>query len=166
MIKVNLVSLFLLVILFSCTKENSDSSANAIIYFSGITKRDIQGTLMTSPDTTDWRFDDKWTSKEENLFSLKNQVSNQECTASIIVYPNPFQELLIIQLSQIPSSSRLEIRLVNKDFKIIVASDSIVGSVMLKPPDISEYDTLRLYYKLIDSSNYEYRGHGDILIQK
>ena len=163
--KIILVSLILVTGFIGCTKENKDSALDKI-YFSGITKTDLMGNLLSNPDTTDWRFDDKWVTKEEDLFSVKYKSSNQKSTASIYLYPNPFQDIFRISFYNNPKLSRLSIRLINKDFKVILKNDSIHGSVSIVPSYINGYDTLRLYYKLIDTLNFEFKGHGDILIKK
>jgi hypothetical protein len=148
--------------LISCSKDND--TADSKIYFNGITIMDEMANMLSDPDTTDWTFDDEWTTKEEELFTNQYQSSNQEYSTKIIVYPNPFQDIFNIHLNNLPNSSRMEIRLVSKDFKILVKNDSIYSSIVIRPSDIAGYDTLRLYYKLIDLSNSELRGHGDILI--
>jgi hypothetical protein len=159
-----LLSVILIASLIACQKENKDSDK---IYFTGITKRDAMGNLISNLDTSDWRLDNKWVKKEDDLFSIKySSSSNQTFTTSVGVYPNPFQDIFCISLYPIPKKSRLAVRLVNKDFKILFKNDSIYGSISVQPPDINGYDTLRLYYKLIDSLNFEYKGHGDILIEK
>jgi hypothetical protein len=161
-----LVSAVFLASLIACSKDNKNETTDSKIYFNGISKTDAMGNLLSNPDTTDWRFDDKWTTKEEDLFIIKNNISSQKSLTKIFLYPNPFQDIFRINLSNKPNSSRLAIRLVSKDFKVILKNDSLYGSVIIKPTDIIGYDTLRLYYKLIDSLNYEFRGHGDILIKK
>jgi len=160
--------------LIACNKEKVNEPKDTKTYFSGITKTSAMGELLSNPDTTDWRFDDNWTTKEEDLFIIKNSPLNQKCSTQIFIYPNPFQDIFRINLNNLPTSSRLAIRLVDKDFKVILENDSLHGSVTLRPKiiigldtlSISGRDTLRLYYKLIDSLNRELKGHGDILIQK
>jgi hypothetical protein len=165
----NLVKILLLVavvISLGCKKEPANIKSDSKIYFAGITKTDIDGSLLSLPDTTDWRFDDHWNSKENNLFSSKYLTSNQKCTTSICLFPNPFNDIFMIDLNKMPAKSRIAFRLVNKEFKVIMSNDSVKSSISIMPSDISTYDTLRLYYKLIDSLNFEYKGHGDILIKK
>ncbi len=151
---------------FSCEKDKEQKNSDSTIYFTGISKKDFEGNSLSEPDETDWRFDDEWTTKEEDLFTETYSCSNQECLTNIVVYPNPFQNRFILNLSDLPNSSRLAIRLVNKNFDVLFEHDSIEGIVSIMPPNISGYDTLRLYYKLIDSENYEFKGHGDILVQE
>lgn len=166
MIKNILISVAFIVSLIACSKDKEDAKKDSKIIFKGITMLDEMGNPLSNPDTTDWRFDDKWTTEEEDLFAVKNAGSNQKCLTQIIFYPNPFQDLSIIHLNNFPNSSRMSIRLVNKDFKILLKKDSIYGSIYFSPRDVSSYDTLRLYYKLTDALNFEHRGHGDILIKK
>ena len=166
MIKNILISAVFIVSLIACSKDKEDAKKDSKIIFKGITMMDEMGNSLSNPDTTDWRFDDKWTTEEEDLFAVKNANSNQKCLTTIILYPNPFQDVFRINLNNFPNSSRMSVRLVNKDFKVLLKNDSIYGSIYFWPSDVSSYDTLRLYYKLTDPLNFEHRGHGDILIKK
>lgn len=171
-----LISIIYVVVLLACKEENENASIDTKIHFKGITKIDEEGYLTAPPDTTDWRFDDRWTAKEEALFPTHNQPLNLDCSAQIILYPNPFQDLFRINLQKMPQSSRLSIRLVDKDFNVLMKKDSIVRSITLIPYVIvgkdtlglatAGYDTLRIYYKLIDALNNEFKGHGDVLIKR
>jgi hypothetical protein len=157
---------FTVISLIACKKE-SNNSVTGKIYFTGITERDVTGIPLAVPDTTDWRFDDIWTTKEENLFSIMYNNSNQRINADIELYPNPTTGIFRIHLGNKSNSSRLAIRLVDKDFKVLIKNDSLYSqSISINATDFNGNDTLRLYYKLIDSLNYEYKGHGDILIKK
>ncbi|HEY3369254.1 MAG TPA: hypothetical protein VGK10_00320 [Prolixibacteraceae bacterium] len=172
--KGTLVNVIFIVSLLACNKSKENLPADSKIYFKGITKMDDMGYSLSSPDTTDWRFDDKWTAKEEALFTTTTfNTPTIKYSTRIILYPNPFQSIFRINLNNMPDSSYLAIRLVDKDFNIILKKDSIVLSINLCPQVISGndtmlisgYDTLRLYYKMIDHLNYEFKGHGDILIK-
>ena len=155
--------IILLASMSACKKENNEINTDKI-YFSGITRADEEGNLMSAPDTSDWRFDEKWTTLEENLFDTKYSGSDKKCAARISIYPNPVHKIFCLNLENM-DEGRLEIRLVDKDFNIIFRYDSIYGTINISPSEINSYDTLRLYFKLIDSQNFEFKGHGDLLIQ-
>ena len=120
-----LISIILTAGLTACVKENKDAVSDKI-YFKGITKRNDMGELISN-DTSDCRFDDKWSTKEDNLFSVKYKSSDQKCTTVIGLYPNPIQDIFRLYLTN-PAQSRLSVRLVNKDFKVIFKNDSIFNS--------------------------------------
>lgn len=154
----NTILVFTLLIGISSCVKNPLS-----ISFDGITRTDNYGVVLSN-DPTDWTFDDTWRQKEADLFTSSYK---KGCAPAgnnkIIAYPNPCSG--VFQLSvQMPAAGRLELRLVDKNFRVLASSDSISNQTIGLQVGNGVKGTVRLYYKLIDG-DCEYRGHGDILVQ-
>lgn len=176
----NLISIFIFLItfLFSCKKEKESTSSNnpvAKIDVSNITLTDYAGNIMFYVDTTDWRFDNNWTSEEFALFTKPDSGQLADTKKSSITvhpaYPNPFKNIL--QLS-IFHSKAVFFQLVITDslltikdkfsFKNMNTSNSIF-SIKLSDTGYVNSTNYRLYYSFSSETdrNY-YKGHGDIKI--
>ena len=140
---------------------NPDES---IIYFNGITKTDINGAIISN-DTTDWRMDDTWSMKESDLYSSVSQpMCSSQDSNKIIAYPNPCNGIFALHIEK-ELTSRIELRLVDQDYNILISNDSILeNNIQLNAGTFGIKDTVRLYYKFV-SDNCELKGHGDIIIQ-
>ncbi len=171
-------------LLLACKKDPSKEAlpADKPVYFTGITYITENAQILIE-DTTDWRTDDVWTEKEANLFGKKY---NTNCLADhinekekvgqsanetadlrnfIIAYPNPNQGILALN-ADYPDSTQVELRLVDKKFKILFSLDSLPkGQIIFDLTYLNLNDTVRFYYRFI-KNNCEQRGHGDILFQK
>ncbi len=155
----------LLIMIVSCEKEKKKDNSNEIV-FEGITMTDEFGNLINR-DTTDWKFTDNWTDKESALFSEKrdNICSIENLNYSIVVFPNPCNSIIRLDISK-PESSRFAFRIVDKDFNVLVSHDSIYWGaigITLEEFNISN-EIVRMYYKIL-GENCELRGHGDIKIE-
>lgn len=132
--------------------------------FTGITQTDNFGTIQGTPDTTDWRSDDVWTSREMALF--KDSIDN-ECQPKkfrIVFFPNPCRKKSTLFAFK-DSTVRLAIRLVDKDMNIIMSKDNVSKTGLeFNLSSFKTDDTLRLYYKFIVGDSCEYKGHGDIFV--
>lgn len=132
--------------------------------FSGVTKTDNFGTIDGMPDTTDWRCDDVWTSRERALF--KDSIDN-ECSPKqyrIMFYPNPCRKKSTLFAFKDPKV-RLAIRLVDKDMNVIMSNDNVSQSGLgFNLSSFKTDDTIRVYYKFVLGDSCEYRGHGDIFV--
>ena len=64
--------LLLLSITLSCLNCTKDNGSKGLITISGITERDDSANNAGNIDTTDWKFNDKWSLTEENLFKINN----------------------------------------------------------------------------------------------
>jgi hypothetical protein len=141
--------------------KKSDESS---IEFTGITRTDNFGAPLSN-DPDDWTFSDQWAKKEASLFQ---SAFSTTCTPGyaykIVTYPNPCSDVCQLNIDK-PSGARLEIRVVDKNFRQLIANDAITSSaVALNVGTFGVKGIVRLYYKLIDN-DCEFRGHGDILIQ-
>lgn len=154
-------------LIISCTKENTSEDK---ITFTGITKTDIQGYII-SKDSTDWNFNDLWSDQETNLFTSRN---NRNCLNTmdynIIASPNPNNGIFMIT-TVMPKTSLAEFRLVDEKFNKLVSLDSIFTKdtfnykrILINVTSFNKKGILRLYYKMIEN-NCEAIGHGDILIE-
>jgi len=168
-----LVMILGLLILAECKKEDNRIS------ISGITETNPNAELIGNVDQTDWRIDDKWTEKEENLFQEVKSLTAQSYIKGVVpivadtfkfspAYPNPFKTTLTLTIVNNLTSGNLKIVFVNSDFKILKSGnlDLKVGtnifSVDLADNSIFEPNNLyRIYYKIY-MNNSEVRGHGDI----
>ncbi len=121
--------------------------------------------MKLSDDPTDWTFTDKWSTKEAGLFQSSYQTTcSPDASYEILVYPNPNNGVFTLSVKK-PLNAKLEIRLVDKNFKTLIANDEIVSStIQLNASTFGIKGVVRLYYKLVDN-NCEFRGHGDVKIQ-
>jgi hypothetical protein len=136
------------------------------IKFTGITGMDKFGAVVGKADTTDWRTDDQWLDKEQKLFS-ENFSANCADPGKyrIMFYPNPCRSKSTLYAVK-DSGVRVAIRLVDKNFNVIMSQDSVyVSSLSVDLSSFTLNDTIRLYYKFITPDNCEYWGHGDIFVQ-
>lgn len=146
-----------------CKKQNTITKDR--IYFTGISPTDQNGNIMAAPDSTDWNASDKWGEQEEGLFANNNATN---CTPSfdykIAAYPNPCRYIFNLYLQKNPST-RMELRLVDENFKLLFSSNSITANnIAIQVGTFGIKDTVRLYYKFIENG-CELKGHGDILIR-
>jgi hypothetical protein len=159
-----ILSFILLAILVSNCKEDTDNPpAVNKIYFKGLTQTDFNGWTI-SIDTTDWKMNDTWVKQESDLFTAIHQSNCVQAYANqIIQYPNPCNGIFTLSFLKL-ESTRLELRLVDKNFNPLFSNDSVWGNTVRFDASVFGIkDTLRLYYKFIEN-NCEFRGHGDILI--
>jgi hypothetical protein len=158
------VFLILILLISSCKEKADNPPAGSKIYFSGLTQTDYNGWPITV-DSTDWKTGDTWVKQETDLFTTIYQT---DCTQGfdyiIRQYPNPCDGIFTLSFGK-PVSTRLELRLVDKNFHLLFSNDSILGNaVQLDSKSFGIKDTLRLYYKFIEN-NCEFKGHGDILVK-
>jgi len=159
------LAFFLLAILMSnCKEDVVNPPAESKIYFRGLTQTDANGWVITN-DTTDWRMNDTWLKQESDLFAANyNSGCLQNYKNEIVAYPNPAGAKFNLVFNKL-ESTRLELRLVDKNFNPLYSNDSIWGNeIQLDASVYGIKDTIRLYYKFIEN-NCEFRGHGDILIK-
>jgi len=166
--KVIFVWIALGLLFFGCSNSEPQikESDNKTINFKGITARDPVGSPTNTADPDDWNFDDKWIEQEISLFgkSLSADCPLPE-SLRIMAFPNPATSRLSIYTTK-PDSARIALRVVDKNFKLLLATDSLYAdAVIYDLSKIGVQDTVRVYYKLITKS-CEYRGHGDIVIKK
>jgi hypothetical protein len=159
------LSFILLAILVSnCKEDTANPPAESKIYFKGLTQTDVNGWPITI-DTTDWMTNDTWVKQESDLFAaFYNSGCLQNYKNEIAAYPNPAVGIFNLHINKL-ESTRLELRLVDKNFNPLFSNDSVLGNaVQFDARVYGIKDTLRLYYKFIEN-NCEFRGHGDILIK-
>lgn len=163
--KLSILLPVLLFMIISCQKEKNKDTTDEIV-FEGITMTDECGNFM-SQDTTDWKFTDNWTDKENALFIEKrdNICNINDFKYSIIAYPNPYDGIFSMEILK-PENSRLAIRMVDQDFNVLISNDSITSHVIaLTFRDLNlSNEIVRIYYKIL-SEDCELRGHGDIQIK-
>ncbi len=150
----NIILLVSTALIFSCAGNNNKRKG---IKFENITHRNIFGAEIGQIDSSDWRFDDKWTRMENGLFT--DAIYHKSCSPNIyyriLAYPNPFKDLLVIHfykdertlikmgLFDLQENLIFRYRIVDADFKIVSAKDSAINnnrSVFFK-----EYLTDKLY---------------------
>jgi hypothetical protein len=141
--------ILVLFLLAGCKKSTEEIPT---ILFEGFTYRDVNGNLI-SEDTTDWRWDDSWTQFEHSLF---NDIQKPLCPIEeapqwvLRAYPNPITtDYMNIGLLD---NNRFSYRLVDKNFNVLRAYDSIYANV------------LQFNFENLDGC--EFRGHGDIVFKR
>jgi hypothetical protein len=146
-----------------CKKEKQSDTKK--IYFTGISPKDQNGNTVAAPDSNDWNTSDVWADQEEALFSNKYTANCTPTTGyNIMAYPNPCRNVFYLDLRKNPST-RMELRLVDENFKVLFSSDSITeNNLAVQAGALGIKGTVRLYYKFIEN-NCEFKGHGDVLIQ-
>jgi hypothetical protein len=165
--KNNIIAGFLLM-LFVMVLHSCDKPVE--LDFTGYTPRDVNAQLMGLPDATDWQMSDAFTATELNLFIDKN--NNTTCTIinpnEFMVFPNASNGIFVLNWKT-SITSKIELHIVNKEFKSIYSYIGTIDSTFLKSVDInnktSNGEFVRMYYK-INNNTCEYRGHGDIKIVK
>lgn len=149
----------------ACTKDKNDG--NLVPEFTGITITNVNGMALEE-DPTDWKFNDQWNELEHALFSERypNLCTTGFNEYEISIFPNPVDQFFNIRFN-FPDTVDLELRVVDKDFNVIIHSspDSISNQPNMTI-DVSgtPKQVLRMYYKVI-GQNCELRGHGDIQIE-
>lgn len=149
---------------FSCAKENTTNGVDPII-FNGFSFVEENGNVV-SEDPTDWLTNDKWNSSELGLFGLTTAPTycTNTLAAPIIAYPIPCNGKFFFQ-NGISSSSRMELRIVDKNYKKLYSNDSIYNNTYAF--DITgkvKFDTVRIYYRIIEKT-CELHGHGDVYVK-
>lgn len=157
-------------ICFESCKKDTENNENKTIIFDGITTTDNTGFLTGFYDSTDWSKDDNWVDIEKELFTDFNKF-NYECLmdslVEIIAYPNPFDDMVIIHIDG-DSTTRIDYRIVNKEFGIIVSQDSIYNTQIaftFKDTDTQPDEIFRVYYRIVVENDCAFIGHGDIQIK-
>ncbi|MDR6193880.1 hypothetical protein [Siphonobacter sp. SORGH_AS_0500] len=162
-----LTHLLVFATLLACNKdpEPEKEETPKKIYFTGITESNDVG-IIARRDTTDWRFNDTWVEQEAKLFPTAGEAScTQAHNHNIFAFPNPNKGLIKLNITKL-QATQVQIRLVDKEFKVILSRDSIPNGINIFDLTASApKDTLRLYYKFIDGSCV-YKGHGDILVNE
>lgn len=156
--------LIITVLISNCKQENVSPQIEKKIYFTGLTKTDIAGDIITN-DATDWKANDTWVKQESDLFTSSYQTTcNPSHNYKIIAFPNPGNGIFFLFIDKTPST-RVALRLVDENFKVLISNDSITQTnIAFDAQRFGIKDTVRLYYMFIEN-NCEFKGHGDILIQ-
>ena len=152
------------VLFLSCVKDNNENTSDKIV-FEGITSTDYNGAII-SVDVTDWCFQDDWSVLETSLFTDEKELTCNldDFNYQIISYPNPCNGTFYLNLLK-PEDSMLAIRVVDKNFNVLVSLDSIyVSSLAFDLTSLNfSNEIVRVYYKVF-GEDCELRGHGDIKI--
>ncbi len=160
-----LIFISILVLLVACKKSEPTTPT---ITFSGISSKDEAGNSLTQ-DTADWLFNRVWSDKEISLFSsiLK---TNHNCTVPkqflMLAYPNPCTNAINIYAGK-NADTKVELRLVDTDFNILLKNDTILTSnnmFQINLTTLQKKGLLRLYYRFLEQ-DCEYRGYGDIEVR-
>lgn len=149
---------------FSCTKETTNQTTETIA-FNGFSFIEENGNIVRE-DPTDWLTSDKWNSTELGLFGLKAipALCTNTLAAPVTAYPIPSNGNFFFQ-NGISSSARMEIRIVDKNYKKLYSNDSIYNNTYAF--DLTgkvKSDTVRIYYRIIEKT-CELHGHGDLFIK-
>lgn len=153
--------------LFSCNQNDPEDLVKTPekIKFSGILLRDERGLPLSPVDPDDWNIKDIWVEQEMSLFGSNLKTDCPATDYEIIAYPNPAKAKAAIHVYK-PDSVRLAIRIVDKNFKTLLAKDSLYTKInMIDFAAFGITDTVRVYYKFINGG-CEFRGHGDVVITK
>ncbi len=149
---------------FSCGKENNTNGIDPII-FNGFSFIEENGHIV-SEDPTDWLTNDKWNSSELGLFGLSALpiFCTNPLAAPISAYPIPNNGKFFFQ-NGISSSARMELRIVDKNYKKLYSNDSIYNNTYaLDLTGKVKLDTVRIYYRIIEKT-CELHGHGDVFVK-
>jgi hypothetical protein len=133
-----------LLLLFVCS-HCKKADLPLVPAFSGVTVTDNIGVKL-SDNPTDWTFTDNWSSKEAGLFQSSYPLScTPSTTLGITAYPNRSNGIFSLELTK-PTTGRLEIRLVDKNFKILFINDAITSTaVQLNASNFGIKGLVRLY---------------------
>jgi hypothetical protein len=168
--------ILIVLLLLSCKKE-------AEYYFTGITERDTEGLISGNIDKSDWKMDDIWNEREEQLFdtttfkysnskaiaentnrSIMNMMEESRCFA----YPNPAKSVLILRAQSEGITFRFV--MVDNSFHIIYSGNQKIFTSLSYSLNVSDRklfrvnNIYRVYYKIeYDNGNVE-KGHGDVKI--
>ncbi|HEY4786815.1 MAG TPA: hypothetical protein VIH57_12240 [Bacteroidales bacterium] len=158
--------LLLLSITLSCLNCTKDNGSKGLITISGITERDDSANNAGNIDTTDWKFNDKWSLTEENLFKINNsntvatETAKPNATVVTAGYPNPAKTMICLAF-QLESNMYYDLRIVDNNLNIKVQFDSVTYSfITINDSQFAGNELYRAYYKIY-SGNKVYRGHGD-----
>jgi hypothetical protein len=143
-----------------------NKSTGPKLIFEGVTEMDKFGAVVGKADSTDWRTDEVWTEKEKQLFKTTyNEKGTSATKLKVMFYPNPCRGKSVLFLTK-DSTTKLALRIVDKDFNVVMSSDSITDKALqLDLSSLAQYDTVRMYYKLIDAQKNEFKGHGDVVLK-
>jgi len=171
-----LTFLSIVLLLLSCKKE-------AEYFFTGITERDMEGVISGNIDKSDWKMDDIWNAREEQLFdTIPVKYANGKAIAentirsgmniieesSCFAYPIPAKSILMLRAQSEGITFRFVV--VDNSFHIFHSKNlKIYGTInlALNVSDRKVYKVngiYRIYYKIEhDNGNVE-KGHGDFKI--
>ncbi len=139
------------------------------IDFGGITRTDENGAPAGSPDPTDWRLDDAWSAREQQLFGgTALELCGNKAAKAFPASPNPAGASLLLRFANV-ENYQLELRLVDKRYGLLerLGPFDYLGfpphflAIDLDQLDIP-VDTFRIYYRL-RFAGCELRGHGDVV---
>jgi hypothetical protein len=133
------------------------------IKFKAITETDKFGKVIGTADSSQWRTNDSWTADEKALFNAQyTENAPQPERLSVLFFANPCRGKSVIYIKK-DTITRMSVRLVDRDFNVLFKQDSIYDNkLLLDLNTLATNDTFRIYYKLIDEKNNEFKGHGDI----
>jgi hypothetical protein len=160
-----------LLLLCSCKKD-----ASFYYDFTQYTSTDATGNLIGQTDSTDWGYDNTWTSAESKLLSFKDTlVINDTATGYIHLssaFPNPSGGTFFIGVDT-ERECKMKAVFVNEQFQILhYLSRKFTGGPILTVHDFSGYTSFhkgknyRMYYGFYNSKDsLYYKGHGDLRIE-
>ncbi|MBN1185074.1 MAG: hypothetical protein JXB49_22500 [Bacteroidales bacterium] len=173
----------LLIIPFNACTDDDDEDEK--IVFSGIVLTDEQGNAAGTlgEEDGDWTFDEAFSKKEKDLFSLKSislltkddPVPISQPNAEINAYPNPTTSFITLSFPfPDETAETFKIILVDEDYNVYFRGEySVQAGVYNFMISISDIDGIKpdiiyrfLYCTVDDNNNFYTMGHGDIILIK
>ncbi|MBP7184365.1 MAG: hypothetical protein KBA06_02575 [Saprospiraceae bacterium] len=156
---------FGMLLFVSCEKkETIDVVDTTPIYFVGIHKTDANG-LTLEVDSTDWRWDDIWNTRELELFHLSNQNQCAEDESfQIVAFPNPCDNVFQLYLNKAPTDS-IQLKIVDRNYNVKAEFGGFNNGIQFNTETFGiTNDTVRVYYKVKRAGACSFYGHGDVII--
>ena len=154
-------------LLSSCKKQSSKNLDDEIT-FNNISRTGENGIPLAEPDSDDWIFHASKDTEQEIFYSLANTTYNcQSISDSLIsigpAYPNPCINYFTLYINN-PSQAAIDIRLVDKEFKVIKSIDSTRNnSIIFDVTTFAKNNIHRVYYR-VKVKDCFWIGYGDVLI--
>lgn len=161
-----LIFAIILSLIISCNKDQTQNNTSSDqIIFNGYSNIDENGVIITN-DTSDWNANDSWNTNELNIFGINSSYklcTSTQLTTPMIAYPIPNNGVFNLHAT-LENGSRLAVRIVDKNYKVLLSNDSLYGTAAFDIKGLISNDTARIYYRIINKY-CELHGHGDIFVK-
>lgn len=179
--KFSLLSVFFLVLLFSC-KEKSPAPIDNSHFFRGIVVTDEVGQQLGiyGADDNDWKNDPTWSRDIYNILNFSDTVSvagtypGDTAVLNVFMvpaYPNPANFSIDLFL-KVPGCYKFKMALVDSYYNLLYTYCAKLNSgcyhVMINLEDTVKFKPktiYRLFYRYSTEANVDFfKGHGDIMV--
>ncbi|MES2620950.1 MAG: hypothetical protein V4615_08860 [Bacteroidota bacterium] len=166
----SLLSFILLVQFVSCKKETVE-----VIDFSKHTATDINCATMGTVDSTDWTYDEEWSTIENSLMNFSDNILVMDSMTGYVevspACPNPSEGLFVVGINT-ERGCKMKLVCVNTEMEpLFFTSKQFTGGPIMTAYDFRLLSAFhknmnyRMYYAFYNAQDsVYYKGHGDFRI--